>query len=129
MKELLYSVGWLLFVAAQAQNSIRSTANSLQGWDGFLRWLKFQGINLATRAVSCAVLYETIVQSVTSIEAVGLPITGIAIAFFGGYAANTMLYQIFGLLPWLRVEVPDLAPSANSQVVPVPTTPPSETRS
>jgi hypothetical protein len=31
-----------------------------------------------------------------------------------------MLYQAFGLLPWLRVEVADLAPPANAQVVALP---------
>lgn len=129
--ELLYAVGWLLFVAAQAQNSIRSNTNGLSGWSGFVHWLKLQAINLVTRAVSCAVLYGTIVHSVTTkIQAVGLPFTGSAIVFFGGYAANTMLYQLFGLLPWLRVEVSDLAPPPNSQVVPAAApTPPSETRS
>lgn len=128
--EILYAIGWLLFVAAQAQNSVRSNSNGLSGLGGFTHWLKLQAVNLTTRAVSCAVLYGTIVHSVaTKIQGVGLPFTGVAIAFFGGYAANTMLYQLFGLLPWLRVEVSDLAPPANSQVVPTPPTPPSETRS
>lgn len=126
--QILYAIGWLLFVAAQAQNSIRSNTNGLSGWTGFMDWLKLQAVNLTTRAVSCAVLYGTIVNSVaTKIQAVGLPFTGAAIAFFGGYAANTMLYQLFGLLPWLRVEISDLAPPANSQIVPPP--PPSGTHS
>jgi hypothetical protein len=120
----IYSVGWLLFVAAQAQNSVRSNTNGLVGWDGFVHWLKLQAVNLVTRAVSCAVLYGTIVNSVTTkIQAVGLPFTGMAIAFFGGYAANTLLYQMFGLLPWLRVEISDLAPPASAQIVPVPPPP------
>jgi hypothetical protein len=129
---LIYSVGWLLFVAAQAQNSVRSSTNGLAGWPGFLHWLKLQAVNLLTRAVSCAVLYGTIVNSVTTkIQAVGLPFTGMAIAFFGGYAANTLLYQFFGLLPWLRVEVSDLAPPSSAPPAPPapPTPPPSETRS
>lgn len=126
---VLYAVGWLLFVAAQAQNSVRSSTNGLAGWAGFLHWLKLQAVNLITRAVSCAVLFPTIVQSVTTkIQAVGLSFTAIAIAFFAGYAANTMCYQIFGLLPWLRVEVSDLAPPANSQIVPAPSVPPAESK-
>lgn len=131
LNEILYVVGWLLFVAAQAQNSIRSNTNGLSGWSGFVAWLKLQAVNLITRAVSCAVLYGTIVHAAaTKIQAVGLPFTGGAIAFFGGYAANTMLYQLFGLLPWLRVEVSDLAPPANAQIVPSPpTSPPSGTHS
>lgn len=124
--EILYVVGWLLFVAAQAQNSIRSNSNGLSGWSGFVAWLKLQAVNLITRAVSCAVLYGTIVHaSAAKIQAVGLPFTGGAIAFFGGYAANTMLYQLFGLLPWLRVEVSDLAPPTSAQIVlPAPASPP-----
>ncbi len=104
---------WLLFVAAQAQNSIRSTSNNLDGWSGFKRWLSFQAVNLATRASFCTVLYSTLVGSTAAkVSAVGLPFTATAIAAFAGYAANAMLYQVFGYIPWLRVEIHDLAPAA-----------------
>jgi hypothetical protein len=130
---LIYAAGWILFVAAQAYNSVRSSANGLQGWDGYLCWLKLQAVNLATRAFFCAILFGWVMQLVTSkIQLAGLGLESNAIAGIAGYAANALLYQAFGLLPFLRVEVQDLAPPANAQVVPVPPippTPPSETRS
>ena len=108
---LVYAFGWLLFVAAQAQNSVRSTANGLSGWAGFRQWLKLQAVNLVTRAFFSTIFYGYIIQWVSDkLKAVGLGAIGIGIAGTAGYAANALLYQIFGLLPWLRVEVQDLAP-------------------
>ncbi len=107
----LYLFGWILFVLAQAQNSVRSTANGLAGWKGFERWLQLQALNLATRAFFSALFFGFIVNDVsTKIQAVGLPLTSTTIAGIAGYAANALLYQIFGLVPWLRVEIPDLEP-------------------
>lgn len=108
---VLFSLGWILFVLAQAQNSVRSTANGLAGWSGFTRWLQLQALNLATRAFFSALFYGFIVNSVTSkIQGAGLPLASTSIAGIAGYAANALLYQVFGLIPWLRVEVPDLEP-------------------
>jgi len=133
---LVFASGWVLFVLAQAQNSVRSTANGLTGWAGLLHWLKLQAVNLATRAFFSGLFYAWVMQLVTNkIKAAGLTLTGTAIAGLAGYAANALLYQAFGLMPWLRVEVQDLAPPANAQIVPTRTTlptlptPPSETRS
>jgi hypothetical protein len=134
---LIYSAGWILFVAAQAYNSVRSSANGLNGWDGYVRWLKLQAVNLATRVFFCAILFGWVMQLVTSkIQSAGLGLESNAIAGIAGYAANALLYQAFGLLPFLRVEVQDLAPPPNAQVIPVPSPgtigtppPPSETRS
>jgi hypothetical protein len=110
---VLFSLGWILFVLAQAQNSVRSTTNGLHGWNGFGRWLELQALNLATRAFFSALFFGFIVNSVTSkIQAVGLSVTSTTIAGIAGYAANALLYQIFGLVPWLRVEIPDLEPPA-----------------
>jgi hypothetical protein len=118
MREILiFTLGWVLFVLAQAQNSVRSTANGLTGWPGLLQWLKLQAVNLATRAFFSAVFYAWIMQLVTAkLQAAGLGLIDGGAAGVAGYAANAMLYQAFGLLPWLRVEVQDLAP---------PQTPPS----
>jgi len=113
LKAALFALGWLLFVGAQAQNSIRSTANGLSGWAGFRCYLRLQAVNLATRAFFSAMFYGFIVQFITSkIQAAGLGITGTSIAGVAGYSANALLYQVFGLVPWLRVEIPDLAPPA-----------------
>jgi hypothetical protein len=112
LKILLFILGWVLFVLAQARNSISSGANGLTGWAGFVRWLRLQAVNLATRAFFCGIFYGFLVQTVAAkIEAAGISsITSTTIAGLAGYAANALLYQMFGLLPWLRVEIPDLAP-------------------
>jgi hypothetical protein len=108
---LIYAAGWLLFVAAQAQNSVSSSSNGLRGWGGFAQWLKHQAVNLITRAFFSAIFYGYIIHVVCAkIQAAGLAVTGVACAGVAGYAANAVLYQAFGLLPWLRVEIPDLAP-------------------
>lgn len=114
MREILiFAAGWLLFVAAQAQNSVRSTANGLNGWAGLKQWLRLQAVNLFTRAFFSALFCRWITQFVTTkIQAAGLVITGSAVSGVAGYAANALLYQAFGLLPWLRIEVQDLAPPA-----------------
>ena len=115
IKILVFAAGWLLFVVAQAQNSILSTTNSLTGWAGFRYWLKIQWVNIATRAFFSALFYGFLIEQVAEkLQAVGFGITGTAVAGVAGYAANALLYQAFGLLakaiPGLRVEVHDLAP-------------------
>ena len=121
---LVYSLGWILFVAAQAQNSIASKSNSLQGWAGLKFWLQKQGVNLATRAFFSMLAYGFLIHTVASkIDGLGFHLSAHAIAGVAGYSANAALYQFFGLFPGLRVEVADLAPPANAQVVPVPKPP------
>ena len=116
----VYVMGWILYVAAQAQNSVKSKTNGLaSGWRGIAEWLAMHGVNLATRAFFSALAYGFFIHTMaTKIEAVGFSITSTAIAGSSGYAANAMLYQFFGLFPGLRVEVADLAPPANAQIVP-----------
>lgn len=117
---IVYAVGFLLFVAAQAQNSVTSKSNGLSsGWAGIQAWLRMHGVNLATRAFFSALGYGFIVHTIAAkIGALGFPLTSTVIAGVGGYAANGMLYQFFGLFPGLRVEVAELAPPPNSQIVP-----------
>jgi hypothetical protein len=111
---LVFALGWGLFVAAQAQNSVRSTANGLNGWIGFRRWVQLQAVNLATRAFFSSIFYGYIIQWVSAkLQAAGLTVIGIGVAGTAGYTANALLYQLFGLMPWLRVEVQDLAPPQN----------------
>ena len=116
---LIFALGWLLFVLAQAQNSIRSDSNNLSGKAGWLHWFQMHGVELAFRAFVSALLYGYIVHTVAAkIEGVGLQLTGTSIAGFGGIAANSVLYQFFGLIPWLRVEVGNLAPPKTDEVPP-----------
>lgn len=105
----VFIIGWLLFVLAQAQNSVKSKTNGLQSLSG---WFKLHAVNLLTRAFFSALAYGFIVHTVAAkIEAVGgLQLTATSIAGIGGYAANGLLYQLFGYMPWFRVEVADLAP-------------------
>jgi hypothetical protein len=107
----VFIIGWILFVLAQAQNSVKSKTNGLNGVSD---WFKLHAVNLATRAFFSALAYGFIVHTVAQkIEAVGgLQLTATSIAGIGGYAANGLLYQLFGFMPWFRVEVADLAPPA-----------------
>jgi len=108
----LYAIGWLLFVAAQAQNSIASKSNSLvPGSTGLKAWLRANLVNLATRAFFSGLAYGFVIHTLASkIQAVGFQISGVAIAGTAGYSANALLYQFFGLFPGLRVEMSELAP-------------------
>jgi hypothetical protein len=118
MKIAIFILGWVLFVLAQAQNSVQSTSNGLSGWAGLSRWLKLQAVNLATRAFFSGIFYGYLVQFVASkIQAAGLGITAFTIAGVAGYSANALLYQVFGLLPWLRVEIGTLAPPVCNSLI------------
>jgi hypothetical protein len=106
----VFILGWVLFVLAQAQNSVKSKTNGLTSIGSYFR---MHGVNLATRAFFSALAYGFIVHTIAAkIEAVGLSLTATSVAGIGGYSANALLYQFFGYLPWLRVEVADLAPPA-----------------
>jgi hypothetical protein len=127
----LYLMGWVLFVAVQAQNSIQSKTNGLAtGFKGLQQWLSMHLVNLAQRAFFSGIFYGFIVHSVgIKLQAAGFPVTSYMMAGIGGWAANGLLYQIFGLIPGMRIEVADLAPPPNAQIVPPssPVPPPSPT--
>jgi len=127
----LFSVGWILFVLLQAQNSVKSKSNGLPaGAAGIWRYIQLQAINLAVRALVSGALYPVIVNTTASkLQAAGLALHAAGVAAIGGLAANAAIYQVSGLLPWLRQEVSDAAPPPNSQIVTPPAPPPSETRS
>jgi len=118
----VYFIGWLLYVAAQAQNSVASKSNSLRpGWSGIHIWLGAHAVNLATRAFFSALAFGFIVHDVaTKVQGMGFSVTSTSIAGVAGYSANALLYQFFGLFPGLRVEMSDLAPPADAQIVPLP---------
>lgn len=123
---LVYDMGWLLYVAAQAQNSVSSKTNSLVGWLGMRTWLRHNAVNLATRAFFSGLAYGFLIHSLTAkMQSVGFAITSTTVAGVAGYSANALLYQFLGLFPGLRVEMSDLAPPANAQIVPTGTQPPS----
>lgn len=109
----LFSLAWVLFVLAQAKNSIRSNSNGLQGKAGWAAWFQMHAIELAIRALVSAALYGWLINTWgQKIQAAGLTIQSYGIAIFAGFAANGALYQVIGLIPALRVEVGELAPPA-----------------
>ena len=116
---LVFAAGWLLYVLAQGQNSLKSSSNSLTGWAGWQQWIRLQSVNLATRAFFSFLAYGFILHTVADkVQALGFPVTSTTIAGLGGYSANALLYQFFGLIPWLRVEVAELAPPPKAEFVP-----------
>lgn len=119
----VFVLGWILFVLAQAQNSVKSNTNGLTTVKS---WFAMHAVNLATRAFFSALAYGFIVHTVaTKIESAGLQLTATSIAGIGGYSANALLYQFFGYLPWLRVEVADQAPPPAPQPAPQAPPPPA----
>jgi len=120
----LFVMGWGLFVAGQAQNSIRSRTNGLpEGFAGLQQWLSFHVVNLAQRAFFCGLFYGFIVNTVAiKLQAAGFPVTSYMIAGIGGWSANGLLYQIFGMIPGMRREVADFAPPPSAEIVPATST-------
>jgi hypothetical protein len=106
----VFALGWLLYVLAQAQNSLKSSSNGLTGWPGWAKWLKLHFVDLLTRAFFSFLAYSFILHTVSDkAQALGFPVTSTTMAGLGGFLANTLLYQFFGLVG-LRVEVGELAP-------------------
>ena len=69
------------------------------------------GVNLLIRAGASAVAYPVAVQSMTAkVAAVGFTLSAAGVSALAGFTSNGMLYQFFGFVPQLRVEVQDLAP-------------------
>ena len=119
MNIFMYWAGWTLFVLGQAQNSINSPSNGLAGAAGLRQWFKLHWYTLLLRAffsfIGEAALQHWVIAQLSPILAEhGLIIAAWGMAGISGFAANTLLYQVFGLLgqkiPWLRVDVPSLAP-------------------
>jgi hypothetical protein len=120
---IIYALGWILFVAGQAKNSVTSKTNGLPtGWPGIKAWLWMHDVDLVRRAFFSALAYGFIVHSIADkLAGFGSVLSSHTVAGVAGFAANNLLYQFFGLFPGLRVEVGDLAPpSPPSQTSNVP---------
>lgn len=110
----LYIMGWLLFVAGQAQNSIRSTSNGLsndlKGWE---TWLRLHLYDLAWRAFFSGIFYGFLIQTTTvKLRAVGLEVESYTVAGCAGWLANGAVYQLGGLVG-IRNEVSQKVPPNN----------------
>jgi hypothetical protein len=108
---ILYIMGWSLFVAGQAQNSIRSPSNGLtDDFEGWKCWMRTHFLDLANRAFWSGLFYGFIVYSATGkMQAIGFPVTSYMAAGVGGYTANVFIYQVFGVLGY-RVEMGEKVP-------------------
>ena len=107
----LYVLGWVIFVLIQAQNSIRSSSNGLQGKAGWVKWFQAHAVDLLLRAFVSGLFYRYIVHTEgQKLASMGFSLDADTIAGVGGLAANAFLYQIFGLIPGLRVETGEVAP-------------------
>lgn len=124
---ILFAMGWVIFVAGQAQNSVASKTNGLPaGWAGIQVWLHAHAVDLVRRAFFSALGYGFLIHTIASkLQSAGFPISSHTIAGVAGFSANNLLYQFFGLFPALRVEVADLSPPANAQIQP-PIPPPAQ---
>lgn len=119
MNLFMYWAGWTLFVLGQAQNSINSPSNNLSGAEGLRKWFQLHWYTLLLRAFfsligEVAIQHWVGAQIQPILADHGLVIAAWGMAGISGFAANTVLYQIFGLLgqkiAWLRVDVPSLVP-------------------
>lgn len=121
MNYFMYWIGWLLFVLGQAQNSLNSPSNGLEGLAGLRRWFQLHWYTLLLRAffsfIGEAALSHWVFAKVNPLMIEhGFSIAAWGMAGISGFFANTLLYQAFGIagqkIPWLRVDVPQLAPPA-----------------
>lgn len=108
---VMYGLGFALFVLGQAHHSVNSGTNSLKS---VRQYFQLQALNLATRAFFSVVFYTVILHNVEKMVASagmdGTLLQPWAIAAISGYAANAILYQVLGFLPFLKNEVSQVAP-------------------
>lgn len=114
---LLYLIGWLIFLFGQMEGSLRSNSNGLKNdWPSRWKWISVQSDKLLTRAFFSAILEPIIVKLLIQkieapLQAVGLSIAAWSASGLAGYCACSLVYQITGLIPGLRAEIPELAPT------------------
>jgi hypothetical protein len=109
---VLYLMGWSLFVALQAQNSIRSKSNGLtDNFDGWRTWLRFHLLDLMLRGFVCGLIYRVAVYTTAAkLQALGVQgMTTFTVAGMAGWTANGLVYQILGVLGY-RVEIGEKVP-------------------
>lgn len=112
LKALIYMIGWLLHVLGQAQNALASTSNGLEGMAGLIKWIKGHAVNLLIRAFLGMCCYGFIIQYFAQkMHDSGFTTTSFAVAGVAGYAADSILKQIFANLPWLHIEDSELEPA------------------
>lgn len=122
----MYIVGCLLQLALQIQNSIRSKSNGVEtGWQGIVHWLRLSLLSVMIRQFFAVIMFPAIIQGPLTkltgpLQAAGFPIPPWGIAGIFGYANGEFLNRLAGLIPGLRVEIPQLVPPDPSDTPPQP---------
>jgi len=108
----LYLAGFFVQLLLQAQNSVQSSSNGLPtGFAGIVKWLHLQGINSLARLFLSVMLFPFFVQATAKLVASsGVTLETWALSGIAGYSASALLNQLTGLIPALRVEIPNVAP-------------------
>jgi hypothetical protein len=105
----LFYAGFAASLLLQAQTSVSSSSNSLANvWE----WLKIHSVVIGVRAFLCAMTVPLMVHYIP--QGLGLPIW--AVYGIAGFLADTLLDKvlfIFGQRLGMKVEVPQVAPSAS----------------
>lgn len=137
---VMYFTGIVLHLFLQIQNSVRSNSNGLTtGWAGMKKWLQLQAVSVLVRLFFSAIVFPAALQGPLHALSGTLATAGVALPPWGlaglaGYNVDALLNQVFGLIPWMRAEIPQLVPPnvpslpSNDPSVPPkpqPTLPPS----
>jgi hypothetical protein len=123
----MFFVGFALHLALQIQNSVRSKSNGLDtGWSGILAWLKLSWLSVLIRLFFAAVLFPALIAGPLdklgeTLSQAGFVLPAWSLAGIGGFSADSFIYQVVGLIPGMRAEMPLLVPPSG----PAPTPPPA----
>lgn len=113
----LYALGWIVCLLGQMLGSIRSRSNGLTyDFAGMWKWLLIQPDKLLYRAFFSTVLYPIVLKLFISkvsppLQAMGLEGAVWTFAALAGFSSNNLIYQVLGLVPGMRAEIPELAPT------------------
>ena len=120
----MYFTGIVLHLFLQIQNSVRSSSNGLtNNWAGMKKWLQLQAVSVLVRLFFSAIVFP-VALSVSvhalsgTLAAAGLALPPWGLAGLAGYNVDALLNQVFGLIPWMRAEIPLLVPPPNAPCVP-----------
>lgn len=104
----MFVIGWLVFVYLQMENSLKSSSNGLTNdWKGMKLYLRSQSDSLVWRAFFSAIFYPALIQKAVNTIEPALAVAGLQIYAWGfsglaGFGAYGFLYQITGLIGFLR---------------------------
>lgn len=118
---IMYLLGWLLFLALQISNSLKSNTNGLEySWKGFKKWLSISLLPTLVRLFFVVIIFPAMIKGpLSSIDALlkagGFALQGWGLAGLAGFTCEAALYQLTGLIPGLRKEVSSVVPPPPDQ--------------